>query len=320
MNLQVSVVIPTYNSADYLPDAIDSALNQTVPPLEVIVVDDGSTDETAGILERYRGRIIVISQENRGPSAARNRGIAAARGDLIAFLDADDVWLPRKLEKQLACLAEHPRAGLVHTDVLMLVGDKIEGHPPTPYRAEKVGHCYHRYFWHSGGTPSAILIRRECLAQVGGFDEALRRAAAEDYDFCFRFARHYELAYVDEPLFLHRDHASNSSKRALPMSEDTLYVVRKALEADPHLRRVVGRRMINDRLFPLYFDIGYQHQVAGRSAEARRYFLGALRHRPFSGRTWFLYLANFLPPTWVRWLRSLKSPLGTVGGRRTCEP
>src|SRR5262249_44491182 len=154
------------------------------------------------VLERYRGRIRATFQENSGPCAARNRGTAAARGDLIAFLDADDIWLPEKLEKQLACLAEHPRAGLVHTEFLLLEGDTIAKPPLAANRAEKVGQCYHRYFWCGGAIPSGVLIRRECLDRVGGWDEAIRRA--EDYDLCFRVARHYEFAYIDEPLWLYR--------------------------------------------------------------------------------------------------------------------
>src|SRR5437773_3781756 len=114
MNVTVSVVIPTYNYARYLPEAIDSALAQTHAPLEVIVVDDGSTDDTPRVLAVYGDRIRVIRQANRGPGAARNTGIAAARGEYVGFLDADDVWLPRKLELQMARFEADQGLGLVH--------------------------------------------------------------------------------------------------------------------------------------------------------------------------------------------------------------
>ncbi|HEY2324319.1 MAG TPA: glycosyltransferase family A protein, partial [Thermoanaerobaculia bacterium] len=111
----VSVVIPSYNYARYLGEAIDSALAQTLPPLEVIVVDDGSTDETSEVLATYADRIRVLRQKNSGVAVARNSGIAAAHGEYVAFLDADDIWLPRKLELQMARFDES--IGLVHCGV-----------------------------------------------------------------------------------------------------------------------------------------------------------------------------------------------------------
>jgi glycosyltransferase involved in cell wall biosynthesis len=116
---KISVIIPTYNSATYLPYAIDSVLSQTAGPLEVIVVDDGSTDNTARVLEPSRPRISYLFQENRGPVAARNGRIAATEGDLIAFLDADNIWLPEKLQQQQACLPANPHAALLHSDMLL---------------------------------------------------------------------------------------------------------------------------------------------------------------------------------------------------------
>jgi glycosyltransferase involved in cell wall biosynthesis len=120
LNTRISVVIPTYNSAAYLPAAIDSAFNQTLPPFEIVVIDDGSIDNTVEVLKPYEVRIRYIFQENKGPAAARNRGIAEANGDLIAFLDSDDVWLPEKLELQVPVLTENPKIGLVHSDFFLL--------------------------------------------------------------------------------------------------------------------------------------------------------------------------------------------------------
>jgi len=318
MKSQVSVVVPSYNSAAYLPDAIDSALNQTIAPLEVIVVDDGSTDETAQVLERYQGRIRAVFQENRGPAAARNRGIAEARGGLIAFLDADDVWLPEKLEKQLCCLEEHPQAALVHSQ--LYYWDTETGEKSTRRhhrRHEYAGRCYHRLFLKPSVLPSTMIVRQECLAEVGGFDERIRRASAEDYDLCLRIARQYEFAFVDEPLILYRRHASNSTKtQILANYEDNLFVVRKLLDDDPRLRRTLGRAVVNDRLFDLLFSIGYLHHEGGRPAEARPYFFQALRHRPSSAHAWLLGLAGLLPATWVRRLRRLKSSLAPPSGER----
>jgi glycosyltransferase involved in cell wall biosynthesis len=315
MGHEISVIIPTYNSAAYLPEAIESALNQTVAPLEVIVVDDGSTDQTAQILEHYSGRIVLIAQENRGLSAARNRGMEEARGDLIAFLDADDVWLSGKLEKQLSCLEDHPRAGLVHSAVIFWearTGRKYwwdDGKLAT-------GSCYEVFFRRNVVVVSSVIVRKECLDRIGNFDEELRRRTCEDYDLWFRIARHYELAYVEEPLTLYRLHDANASRRTLAMAEDSLYVVRKALRADPELGRSLGRGVVDRRLFELHFNVGYHHHDAGRTAEARSAFLQALQHRPFSTRAWSLYLLNFLHPEWVGGLRKWKSSLSSLGRRK----
>ncbi len=320
MKSKISVVIPSYNSAAYLADAIDSALKQTLAPLEVIVVNDGSTDETAQILERYRGRICCITQENRGLAGARNRGIAAAQGDLIAFLDADDIWFPEKLEKQLQCLEEHPQAALVHSQPYYWdTGTGEKWTRSNHGRHEYVGLCYHRLFFKPGALAGSMIVRKECLAEVGVFDERIRGAGGEDYDLCLRIARHYEFAFVDEPLFLYRLHSSNLTKQRRTCLENELYVVRKALQADPDLRRALGRTAINERLFGLLFELGYHLHDAGRPAEARRYFLQALRHRPLSTRVWMLYLGNFLPSKWVRRLRGLKSSLAPIAWKEISQ-
>jgi glycosyltransferase involved in cell wall biosynthesis len=316
MRPKVSVIIPAYNSEAYLSEAIDSVLNQTVVPLDVIVVDDGSADDTPRILEPYRERIRVIVQENKGPSAARNRGIEAAAGDLIAFLDADDVWLPEKLEKQLACLEAHPRAGLVHSAVIRGAPGREETFGSDDPERRIVGNCYHRLFDRCGIMISSVVVRRECLVRVGGFDEEIRRPTTEDYDLWFRIARHHEIAYVEEPLVRYRLHDSNASKQTLAMTEGVLFVVRKALDADPDLARSLGRAVVNNRLFELIFEIGYLHHDAGRTAEARSYFIRALRHRPSNTHTWLLYLVNHLNPGWLSRLRGCKSFLSAFARRR----
>ena len=143
----ISVVIPAYNSAAYLPDAIDSALNQTVAPLEVIVVNDGSTDETPQILERYQGRIVAITQENRGLSGARNSGIAAAGGELGRIPRRRRHLAPRETGKADRCLAEHPRAGLVHSAALVV--EPRDGRAGIRFNGnldQVAGACYQEFF------------------------------------------------------------------------------------------------------------------------------------------------------------------------------
>ncbi len=164
---RISVIIPTYNSARFLPEAVQSALYQTLSPDEVIVVDDGSTDNTEDVLEPFRGRVHYIRQENQGPAVARNRGIAEAKGDLIAFLDADDVWLPEKSELQVKVLWENPRIGLVHSYYhrLDMAGQRIM---PRHKMGDFSGDCYLQFFRRCGVQVATVLVAQ------GVFDEGRR--------------------------------------------------------------------------------------------------------------------------------------------------
>src|SRR5262249_38101592 len=155
---------------------------QTYRPVEIVVVDDGSNDDTAEVLACYRDRVRYVYQDNRGPAAARNRGIAEANGELLAFLDADDQWHGEKLSKQAAVLAAKPEAGLVHSDVLYWDQLRDSKYRRTGARPEFHGGCYSSFFWRNPVTLSTVLLRRACLRRVGCFDESIRRPSAEDYD------------------------------------------------------------------------------------------------------------------------------------------
>ena len=199
---KISVVIPTFNRADLVTGAVESVLAQTEPNIEVIVVDDGSTDDTREKLGTFGDRIIAIRQENIGVSSARNRGIRAARGEWVAFLDSDDRWQPRKLESQLQCL-QKIEAGVCFTrcaaddgelirdiDGLAVVKDGVFCLLQNPL--DLVG----RKGWHPA-LPS-MLVRKDLLMQAGMFDESL--FAAEDTHLVYRLAFMTRFAYVDEPL------------------------------------------------------------------------------------------------------------------------
>jgi glycosyltransferase involved in cell wall biosynthesis len=202
----VSVIVAAYNSAPYIAAAIDSVLAQTHRPIEVIVVDDGSTDDTRARLEPYRGRLQYVFQPNAGPAAARNTGLARAQGDYIAFLDADDVWLPEKLETQLAVASRHPGAGLIVCDGVEFEGDVILRsrllHGPLadrlgPAQVELTGMWYRQIFAHNPiSSPTQTLIPRAVIDAVGPV--TTDRAASEDWDYHLRIAR-------DFPITLHRD-------------------------------------------------------------------------------------------------------------------
>lgn len=201
----VSVVIPCYKQAQFLAEAVQSCLDQHYPALEVIVVNDGSPDDTASVAAQFGSRITYIEQANRGASAARNTGIKAARGSYVAFLDSDDVFLPGHIATAVAYLAAHPHVGLVASDALLYDGSRllglkssISGAPRNhaDFRTEAVGY----YF-----TPSTGVFRRELALAVGGFDEEVQQGG-EEWLFAIQLAHYAALAYLPLPTILYRLH------------------------------------------------------------------------------------------------------------------
>lgn len=203
----VSVIIPTHNRAELLPRAIRSVLGQTYLNLECIVVDDASTDNTRQVIQHFNDeRLVYLRHEiNRYASAARNTGIACARGELIAFLDDDDEWLPTKLEKQVALIQNLPaRVGMVYCwmDYFDTQEHLVNEHHPT-----HIGHVFPLVLGQQriGGCPT-LLVRRSVVKQVGGFDEELPRG--NDGDFILRVCHDYDVDFVPEVLVkVYVDHA-----------------------------------------------------------------------------------------------------------------
>ncbi len=194
----VSVIIPTHNRKEWLPFAIESVLNQTCPPVEVILVDDGSTDGTDVMIRERYPEVRYFWQPRRGPAAARNRGAALARGEWLAFLDSDDRWLPQKLERQMAFLQQHPEYEAVHTDEIWIRrGRRVN---PKKKHRKYGGWIYPRCLPLCIISPSSILLSRRLWDELGGFDESL--PACEDYDLWLRMTASHPVGYLDEPLIV----------------------------------------------------------------------------------------------------------------------
>lgn len=197
---RVSVIVPTFNRGWILTEAVDSVLAQTRADFELIVVDDGSTDDTRRRLEPYGDRIIYVNQPNRGVSAARNTGWRHARGDLIALLDSDDLWQPGKLERQLAFFETHPTARICQTEETWI----RNGRRVNPRRRHRKpsGWIFEPSLALCLVSPSAVMLRRELLAETGGFDESL--PACEDYDLWLRISLRCPVHLIDAPLVVKR--------------------------------------------------------------------------------------------------------------------
>ena len=220
----VSVIIPTWNRASLLARALDSVDRQTRPPEEIIVVDDGSTDDTVALVRSRVTPPKLISQPNRGVSAARNAGIRAAAGEWVAFLDSDDEWLPEKLERQLAALG--PETVLCHTDEIWIRrGRRVN---PMQKHRKSGGRIFERSLPLCAISPSAALVRRDLFDVVGLFDECL--PACEDYDLWLRVTSRYPVLYIDEPLVMkHGGHDDQLSRRYWGMDRFRIVALEKIL-------------------------------------------------------------------------------------------
>lgn len=265
----VSAVIPAYNYAHFVTEAVTSALNQTHQNIEVIVVDDGSTDGTADVLKPFGSRIRYIYQSNRGLSAARNTGIRAARGEWIAFLDADDLWHAAKTETQLKVIPGDNRVGLIGSLPAASLPTQLETAP-------RVRPLSVRDFLVSIPTgPSGTLVRRECFDNAGFFDEQL--TSIEDRDMWLRVAALFDCVQVQSPCWWYRPHAGQMSRHAARMHDNYEKVLKKFFAEHPQYDQLGAIAWSY-----LYFDSSWSFLVEGDYRRSTTLMLKSLGLRPWS--------------------------------------
>lgn len=215
--LTVSVVIPSFNAAKYLPEALDSVLAQTVKPLETIVIDDGSQDNTREVLKPFieTGKVKYFFQENQGPGTARNLGISKSLGDLVAFCDADDLWLPEKLEKQVK-LFQNPETALVYSDMAILGGEDSGQRFSKTFGVKSFyrGNVFNKLVQGNFIPNSTVVARRRVIEDSGGFPRERKFFSVEDYVCWLIIAKEYKVDFVDEPLVKYRWHDENISQQS----------------------------------------------------------------------------------------------------------
>lgn len=289
----VSAVIPVHNGERTIARAVESVLTQDFSDIEVIVVNDGSTDSTREVLGRYAGQIKLIEQAKTGPAVARNVGIEAARGKYVAFLDADDAWLPGKLGALVAAIEQESTVVLAFSD---LVPVDETGQVLAPSLISRV--CAHApsmdellsRWWPI--LPSSVLAKRETLLQCGGFDPGFRSPGYEDPLLWLLARERGEFRYVDRPLVLYR-HAPLLERmekyaRGLPLFKER---VRRHFGA-------AGAALIAELIKADLSALGHQGVVAmamGDRRRARRAFRLALRHHPLHARSALRLMRTFLP-------------------------
>lgn len=281
----VSVVITTYNRAELCVRAVESALAQTYPNLEIIVVDDGSRDGTS---ERLRARfgtaITLISQENRGVSAARNTGVAASGGTLVALLDSDDYWLPEKTEEQVRFLESHPEYGMVLCNLSNFHADGRElGESNRRSALPRDGRILDNVLLSPALVPSSVMIRRALYESLGGFDESL--PTAEDLDFHLRVASRAPIALLERPLARIARGDTTGLSMLSRTNRDHVFVVRRFVENAGALLMPEQRRAA---LFNVLRYNARSSTLSLRPLEGLRFAVEALPHVSSVQEVWSL--------------------------------
>lgn len=243
----VSVIIPTRNRADMVREAVDSVLAQKGAPFELIVVDDGSEDHSFRLLTSYGDAVRILRRESPGGvSAARNAGIMAARGEWIAFLDSDDLWLPGKLRAQLDYFRNRPDMRICQTDEIWI--HKGRRRNPKRYHAKPSGSCFERLLERCLVSPSAVMMHRSLFEEVGLFDESL--PACEDYDMWLRIGCRHPIGLVPKPLVIKRGgHGDQLSATVPALDRFRLRALAKLLETEPlsPVQRDQAARMLHQK-------------------------------------------------------------------------
>ena len=226
---KVSVVIPTYNHARYLPYALDSVINQGYPNLEVLVIDDGSNDGTAELVKPYGSKINYIYKENGGTPSALNLGLSLATGKYVCWLSADDALIGEKVSKQVSLMESDPSLGFSYTSFVVIDASSTKQYDVNsayfPHKQEMVTKLMEGCFING----SSVMMRRSALEEIGNFDESLPQA--HDYDLWFRFLRHYSCGFLEEPLLAYRWHGENMSQN--PIEACSLIVQERAKRLFP---------------------------------------------------------------------------------------
>lgn len=272
----VSVVIATYNMAEYVSLAVQSALTQTYENVEVLIVDDGSTDNTRDtiVASLNDSRARYLFQENKGQAAAKNHGVRASRGDYIAFLDADDLWAPDKLDLQIRLFSRAGSVGVVYSRVSYIdeAGNYLRVADNALFRGRVSRPLFIRNFIGFG----TCVVRKECFDRLGGFKESLRMGI--DYDLWLRFSTQYEFDYVDRPLLHYRLWSGQMSNNCRSRYLNGIEIMKNFLREFPG---VVDRRTESEAWAHTFVGFGQcVQEVDGRIIPALRHYALALRYKP----------------------------------------
>lgn len=294
---KVSVVIPTYNCDRLLGETINSVLHQTYLDFEVIVVDDGSTDRTAELVNNYGKNVRYLYQENKGQGAARNAGMRMSNGVYIAFLDSDDIWLPTKLERQMSVIDSGSNVNFVYCDVEVfehLSGARLffARQLFKPYQGNNIGSKLLLNNFIFSSTP---IVKQKVFEKVGYFDESRLLQGIEDWDMWLRIAANYSLTFLGEPLAKYRVHdrnmVGNGNYDPLKFLKQWIEVIKRATEFAPQVYSSVSPKAISNA----YLRTAAKLLSKSQNDEARQMLYPAISHSPLSWKAYLLWLLTFMP-------------------------
>lgn len=307
---RVSVIVPTYNCARFLARALQSVLVQGYSDYEIIVVDDGSTDDSREVISRFDGKIKYLYQPNRGPSSARNLALSRASGELIAYLDADDIWYPQKLHRQVAFLDAHRECGLVHSDMAII--DEVDRVIHLRFNRETgrnvpYGYCTIDLLRRAYIQTATVLERREGIDHTANFDERL--GCHEDYLRWILVAMEgMAIGYIDEPLTMYRWRIGSQYSNRRRVLEDLVRMF-EILSSEKALALRLGREaadIVRARLYGVRKELAYLNRIEGRTEEARGSVISLLLESPLHTELYAEYLKACVPARLATRLKRLR--------------
>ncbi|MFH1612854.1 MAG: glycosyltransferase [bacterium] len=276
--MKISVIIPTYNCAQSLLEAIESVLNQSFKDYEIIVIDDGSQDETKNVIDSYMKNICYIYQQNQGVACARNLGIKKAQGKYIAFLDADDIWIKDKLKMQIECFEKYPEIGLVFSDLIILNENKEE----KEYKIGNFKKDVEALIQHNFIPTSKVMVKKECFEKVGMFENF---NLAEDYNLWLKIIQHYSIYHIPQCLVKYKNKIRTKS-----------YLLQTTINEIKIISNITlkNKFIIKRKLGQLFYMAGlFSHQLK-KYNQSQKYFIQSILKMPFYWRTYFYIFLNLI--------------------------
>lgn len=303
----VSIIIAAYNAEKTITETVESLLAQTYVEKEIIITNDGSTDNTPQILDSFFKQhpniIKIIHQKNMGQSIARNASIAATKGAFIAFMDADDIWAENKIERQVKYLSNNPHIDMVYTEG-MTIDEK--GNKLNPFNCSKefTGNCFETLFLNNDIIGSSVMVRKAVLDKVGTFTPYLR--ACENWELWTRISREHQIDFIDEELAYYRQHDSNMSQNIDWMIENRLKAIRHNHEQYKDI--VTNENVLtNEAYFRAYRGFGGVYLGQLKLKKARKYIALAIKHNPKSLRMYFWFFQACMGKSILIFIRKLKN-------------
>ena len=301
---QVSILIPVFNMGKYLAQTIESALRQTYKNIEIIVINDGSSDRSADIALSYKDSITYVYQDNKGLCSALNTGLRIAQGDFVALLDHDDVLMPEKIERQVDVFRRNPEYGLVFTNGVRIdgAGQTIKESFFSDYVPE--GRIFKELFLRMSVSGPTMMFPRSVLDMVGDFDTD---CLVQDYQMALKIAYHYPIGYLDEKLYAHRWHGANTSTNGYVMCNNELMTLLNIIDRFQDVERIVGRKSFRKRMSEVYYRAARVEMTEKRNfSKANSFLINSMKHK-LSLRTSFALAGCLFGADLITKLKGIRS-------------